>query len=152
MQRLCPKTIELVVEAIEAKGLDLKNMSVANVRDHLETMISEENEVRERNGLPKLTIPSHRTISNYRKKLVRPSGLEAATKGERTAHNTRGRGSTDIRSLRVGETVEIDECKLSLVTEMKTAGFWEKLTEGDRRSFEPADEEKPRDRSRRSAT
>ena len=65
----------------------------------------------------------------------------AATKGERHARNRRGRGSTDIRALFVGEYVEIDECKASLVASAKARGQWESLSDPDRTALEDIDKE-----------
>ncbi len=42
-----------------------------------------------------------------------------ATKGLNYARNKCGRGSTSVRALLIGELVEIDECKISLVMSAK---------------------------------
>lgn len=62
-----------------------------------------------------------------------------ATKAERYTRNSRGRGSTDVRALLVGEYVEIDECKASLVVSAKVRGMWERLSPDERATLEEMD-------------
>jgi hypothetical protein len=63
-----------------------------------------------------------------------------ATEGPRQARNKRGRGSTDLRALLIGEVVEIDECKISLVMCAKSAGYWEKMEQEGKDALEKLDE------------
>jgi hypothetical protein len=114
-----------MTEAWERIGFDVKCPSLANVRKHLEARIREENPMRKANGLPSLVLPADRTLREHRDALLTPTEYLIATKGPRHARNRRGRGSTDLRALVIGETVEIDECKMSLVMAVKTGGFWE---------------------------
>ena len=104
-------------------------------------LIHEENSIRKRNQLGSLKPPSHATLSTHIQELVSPTEMLAATKGERHARNRRGRGSTDIRALFVGEYVEIDECKASLVASAKARGQWESLSDPDRTALEDIDKE-----------
>ena len=104
-------------------------------------LIHEENSIRKRNQLGSLKPPSHATLSTHIHELVSPTEMLAATKGERHARNRRGRGSTDIRALFVGEYVEIDECKASLVASAKARGQWESLSDPDRTALEDIDKE-----------
>ncbi len=120
--RLCDRLRDLMTEAWEAIGLDLKNPAVSNVLKHLEGTILVENERRDRNILPKLVVPSHRTLREHRDRLLTPTEILVATHGLRHARNKRGRGSTDLRALLIGEVVEIDECRMSLVTSAKEGG------------------------------
>lgn len=138
--RICFQLRELMTEAWEKVGFDTRCRYVSNVRKYLETKIWEENKRRKRNGLAKLMVPAHGTLTKHRDALLNPTELMIATKGIREARNKRGRGSTDIRALLVGELVEIDECKISLVTSAKVAGVWERLSEGDKDALERLDE------------
>ena len=104
-------------------------------------LIHEENSIRKRNQLGSLKPPSHATLSTHIQELVSPTEMLAATKGERHARNRRGRGSTDIRALFVGEYVEIDECKASLVASAKARGQSESLSDPDRTALEDIDKE-----------
>lgn len=127
---------ELMTEAWEHVGLDLKKPSVSNVHKYLETIIWEKNETRVRNGLPKLVVPAHRTLREHRDLLLTPTEQLVATEGPRQARNKRGRGSTDLRALMIGEVVEIDECKISLIAAAKVAGFWERMSQGEQEALE----------------
>lgn len=131
-ERLCLRSRALMTQACEEKGLDLKGLSVANMHRYLEELIASENQRRARNELGPLIVPSQRTLAAHRDMLMTPTELVVATKGVRYARNTHGRGSTDIRALLVGEFVEIDECKLSLVATAKVTGLWETLSPEDR--------------------
>nr|WP_272210274.1 hypothetical protein [Marinicella sp. W31]MDC2876139.1 hypothetical protein [Marinicella sp. W31] len=132
--RLGQEVCELMTQAWEAVGLDLKNPSIASVSNHLEMLIAEKNRFRQMNELPGLVMPSAATLKAHRDLLVDPTAYEVATMGERHARNTRGRGSTDIRALLPGEYVEIDEYKFSLVTVAKVHGLWANLS-SDHRSL-----------------
>ena len=139
--RLNHEVCELITQAWEKVGLDLKKTSLANVRDNLETLISEKNTLRQRNELPPLVTPAAGTVKAHCEKLVSPTAYEVATMGERHARNKRGRGSTDIRALMIGEYVEIDECKISLVTTAKKIGLWATLSSDHRAVLRETDEE-----------
>ena len=139
--RICTRLKELMTQAIEENGVDLKDLSVANTKAHLEMLIHEENAIRRRNELPDLIVPAASTLKAHRDELLTPTALLIATKGERHARNKRGRGSTDIRALTIGEFVEIDECKASLVASAKARGIWERLSTDDRAALKKIDEE-----------
>ncbi|MCE6949502.1 hypothetical protein LAZ29_00855 [Cereibacter sphaeroides] len=139
--RICTRLKELMTKAIEENGVDLKDLSVANTKAHLATLIHEENAIRRRNELPDLIVPAASTLKAHRDELLTPTALLIATKGERHARNKRGRGSTDIRALTIGEFVEIDECKASLVASAKARGIWERLPTEDRATLKKIDEE-----------
>jgi len=139
--KICGRLRELMTEAWETIGLDLKKPSVSNVRGYLEAKISEENKRRVRNDLPKLVVPCLRTLREHRDRLLTPTEILAATHGIRHARNKRGRGSTDLRALMIGEVVEIDECRISLVTSAREAGFWERLSNNEKEALETADKE-----------
>ena len=140
-RRLSIKLLDMMTEAWEAIGLDLKGPSVANVHKYLETKIWEENKIRARNEMPLLVVPAARTLRLHRDSLVTPTEYLVATKGPRDTRNKRGRGSTDIRALMVGELCGMDECKMSMVTSAKDAGFWETLSVDEKGAYEAADRE-----------
>ncbi|ULB09625.1 transposase family protein [Cereibacter azotoformans] len=139
--RICTRLKELMTQAIEEVALDLKDPSLASAMKHLVTLIRQENAIRRRNELHDLIIPAASTLKAQRDELLTPTEFLIATKGERHARNKRGRGSTDIRALTVGEFVEIDECKASLVTSAKANRIWERLSVEDRAALEKIDEE-----------
>lgn len=139
--RLSWRLKELMTEAWEEIGLDLKGPSVANVHGHLASLINKENHQRALNGLPTLSVPSNQSVLRHRKELLTPSEYMVATKGERYARNKRGRGSSDVRALMIGEFCEMDECRASLITSAKTKGYWHTLSEDMKTAMEWADEE-----------
>lgn len=133
--RICWRVRELMTQAWTEIGLDTKSPSVANAYRHFERLIFDENAIRVRNELPRLRLPAASTLAAHVRALQTPLEREIGTKGERHARNKHGRGSTDIRALLIGEYVEIDECKASLVTSAKERGLWEKLSEGDKEAL-----------------
>ncbi|WP_417702435.1 hypothetical protein [Pseudophaeobacter sp.] len=139
--RLPLRLKELMTEAWEEIGLDLKSPSVANVHGHLFALINRENRQRALNDLAALPVPSHQSVLCHRKKLLTPSEYMVATKGERYARNKRGRGHSDVRALMIGEFCEMDECRASLITSAKAKGYWHTLSEDMKKAMEWADEE-----------
>ena len=132
---------ELMTRAWEEIGLDLKGTSAANVHQHLEMMVHEENAARHQNILSPFVLPSQKTLRAHRDELLSPTEYLLATKGERYVKGKRGRGSTDYRALMAGELVEIDECRVSLITSAKEKGYWQSLSEGDKAALEEIDKE-----------
>lgn len=132
---------ELMTEAWEEVGLDLKGPAPANVHAHLEALVNRENKVRAKNSLKALAVPSQQALVRHRKELLTPTEYLVATKGERYTRNKRGRGSSDVRALMIGEFCEMDECQASLVTSAKVKGYWESLSEDMKAAMEWADEE-----------
>ncbi|MAC79025.1 MAG: hypothetical protein CML66_13270 [Rhodobacteraceae bacterium] len=139
--RLPPRLKELMTEAWEEIGLDLKGPSVANVHGYLAAMINRENRQRALNDLPALPVPSHQSVLRHRKELLTPSEYMVATKGERYARNKRGRGSSDVRALMIGEFCEMDECRASLITSAKAKGYWHTLSEDMKKAMEWVDDQ-----------
>jgi hypothetical protein len=133
--------LQLMTEAWEEVGLDLKGPSVSNVHHHLEMLVHEENVRRKRNMLPVLIVPSQKTLKCHQQYLLNPTEFLVATKGERHARNKRGRGSTDLRALFPGELVEADECKLSLISSAKERGYWENLSQDNQKILEEIEKE-----------
>lgn len=130
----------MMTSACEEFGLDLRNLKIATVHKILEARVWEENQRRKKLELPLLTTPSSKTVKKHRDALVTPTELLIATRGPRQGKNQRGRGSTDYRSLLIGELVEVDECKMSLVTSAKVKGLWERLHEEQRDALVKLDE------------
>lgn len=133
--------LQLMTQAWEEIGLDLKGPSVSNVHHHLNTLVREKNACRDRNELPVLIVPSQKTLKHHQQYLLNPTEFMVATKGERHALNKRGRGSTDLRGLFPGELVEADECKLSLISSAKARGYWENLSDENKKNLEEIDKE-----------
>ena len=138
--RLHVKLRHMMTEAWEKIGLDKRNPSVANVHDYLETLIAAENRKRILNDLPKLVVPSQRTLRKHRDSLVTQTEYAIAVLGHREARNKKGRGSTDIRALMIGELCGMDEQKMSMVTSAKEQGFWHTLSEDAKKAYEAADD------------
>ena len=132
---------ELMTQAWEEIGFDLKSTSPANVHHHLEALVFRENSIRARNGLAALSVPSQMSLVRHRDELLTPTEYLVATKGERHTRNKRGRGSSDVRALFIGEFCEMDECKPSLITSAKAKGYWQNLSEDTQRAMAYADEE-----------
>ena len=68
--RLPLRMKELMTEAWEEIGLDLKGPSVANVHGYLAALINRENRQRALNDLPALPVPSHQSVLRHRKELL----------------------------------------------------------------------------------
>lgn len=140
LPRITHRTRELMTDVWERIGLDTKKPNMAGVLRELEGLIREENQHRRANQLPDLILPSSSTLSAHRNSLLTPTEQLVATTGLKNARNKRGRGSSDIRALLVGECVEIDECKASLVVSAKEKGLWEKLSDDERTTLEEIDQ------------
>jgi len=138
--RICNFLRNMMTTVWEEIGLDLRSPKVGTVHKTLETRIWKENKRREPLGLPMLTIPSRKTLREHRDVLVTPTEYLIATGGIRHTKNKRGRGSTDYRALLVGELVEVDECKMSLVTSAKLKGLWARMYEDQRDALGKLDE------------
>jgi hypothetical protein len=128
-----------MTEAWEKEGLDLKRPSEANVLAYLETLLDEENRKRRRNGLEVLMTPSRGAVATHIKRLLTPTEILVGRTGRKHTRNKRGRGSTDIRALLVGELSEGDECKISFVASARKAGVWETLPTGEKEALEKLD-------------
>jgi putative transposase len=139
-EKIAHRVRVLMTEAWERKGIDLRKPSVANVFSYFETRLRDENANRARNDLEPLRIPSLGTLKNHIQMFLTPTELLIGQTGRQHTRNKRGRGSTDHRALLIGELVEIDECKLSLVISAKEAGVWATLAENEKASLEGLDQ------------
>ncbi len=137
--RILTRMRELMTEAIEQIHLDLKKPNVAAALRHLRTLTTEENAKRKLNGLAPLKPVTHKTMANHIK-MIGSTALAIARDGARAVANSRSRGSTDTRALMIGELVEIDECKLSLIAVAKEKGWWERLSSEEQAALEEIDE------------
>lgn len=138
--KICNVVRAMMTSACEEFGSDLRNLKLATVHKNLEARIWQENQKRKAWGLPYLTTPSRKTIEKHRDALLTPTEQLIATQGSRSAKNKRGRGSTDFRALLIGEVVEVDECKMSLIISAKESGIWEKYSNKQRDALEKLDE------------
>lgn len=137
--RIQTRMRELMTEAIEQLHLDLKKPNVSAALRRLHTLTTEENATRELNGLPPLKPVTHKTIAEHIR-MIGSTALAIARDGERTVANNRSRGATDTRALMIGELIEIDECKISLIAVARKKGSWEKLSSADKEALEEIDE------------
>uniref|UniRef100_UPI002FE073D9 hypothetical protein n=1 Tax=Limimaricola cinnabarinus TaxID=1125964 RepID=UPI002FE073D9 len=137
--RFDSKLRELMTEAWERRGIDLRKPSVSDVLAYLEILLRDENGIRCRNGLKPLKAPSRGALTNHIERLLTPTEMLIGRTGPQHARNKRGRGSTDHRALLIGELVEIDECKMSLVVSAREAGVWETLADGEKEALKNLD-------------
>ena len=134
-----PRMWGLVYQAIEKIYLDPKGASPSAAHAYLETLVFDENYRRQIQGLAPLNVVSKTTIRNRIKK-INSTARAMARDGERATKNDRLKGLTDTHALRVGECLEVDESKLSLMTVCKRKGWWEKFTEEEKQAAEEIEE------------
>ncbi|MFG6638194.1 hypothetical protein ACGYJ8_20035 [Sulfitobacter sp. 1A12126] len=130
---------KLMTEAWETIGFDKKGPSIANVHNYLETSVKALNRSRKLNDLPELVVPSERTLRKHRDSILTPTEYAISVEGLRETKRKKGRGSTDIRALMIGELCGMDEQKMSMVTSAKEEGFWHTLTDDEQFAYEAAD-------------
>nr|WP_319947063.1 hypothetical protein [uncultured Shimia sp.] len=140
-RRFSYRLLDLMTQAWEEIGFDEKVSSVANAHKRLEALVYEENKKRNPNETKQLIVPSHKSLRAHRNLLVSPTEYLVAIKGERHGRNKRGRGSSDTRALLPGELVEVDECKLSLISSAKKLGRWENMSSKAKMKLEEIDKE-----------
>lgn len=136
--RLPLRTEQLISQAIDEVGLDTKDPSVAQVLWRFEQLVDEDNGLRQSRGQSALMMVCHKTVSR-RIKAISATARDIARKGEKFVANNRSRGSTDTRALLIGDLVDIDECKISLIASVKACGLWERLSKGDQAMVEEID-------------
>lgn len=130
---------ELIDQAIDEVHLDLKKPQISVALSRLETLITLENERRAVREQSELNCVTHKTVSDH-VTMINATALAIARDGERAATNARTRGSTDTRALMIGEDVEVDECKLSVLTPVRKTGFWTGLSAEDKEALEELEE------------
>jgi putative transposase len=133
------RVYELISEAIEKIALDSRKPTPAAVLRKHKDLVVKENEIRRLNGLKDLRAVAHKTISTHIKN-INKTARDIARNGERWAANNRSSGSTDYQALMIGELVEIDECKLSLIVVAKRKGLWKRLSMEHQEALEEIDE------------
>lgn len=137
--RISSRMRELMTLATNEVYLDLKKPNVASAFRRLEILVDTENAMRAVNGQGPLPLVSYATLSQHIKK-ISSTALAIARDGERAVASNRSRGATDTRALMIGELVEVDECKLSLITAARKKGWWENLSEEDQDALEEIEE------------
>lgn len=138
--RLCNKVRRIMTEVCEKMGTDKKKHSITNLHDYMATLIHIENEKRDINQLPQLIVPSAKTLASHHRSLLTPTEYACAVDGVSHTRKTKGRGSTDIRALMVGELCGMDEQKMSLISSAKAEGYWSKLSKAEQKEYEEVDE------------
>lgn len=138
-RRICSKNHELILTAIDDIFLDLKQPGAAQVYKRYKTILDGENASRALQGLEPIAPVSYGTISNYLN-TIGPTAQSLARNGKKHAANNNTPGQTDTRALMLGEFVEIDECKLSLISISKKNHWFSKLSDEERQSLESLDE------------
>lgn len=137
--RILTRMRELMTEAIGQVHLDLKKPNVSAALRRLRTLTTEESAKRKLNGLPPLKPVTHKTMAEHIR-MIGSTALAIARDGERAVANNRSRGATDTRALMIGELIEIDECKLSLISVARKKGWWERLSSDQQVALEEIDE------------
>ncbi|PTQ66850.1 hypothetical protein, partial [Celeribacter persicus] len=130
---------ELIDQAIDEVHLDLREPQISVALSRLETLIALENERRAVREQSELNCVTHKTVSDH-VTMINATARAIGRDGERAATNARTRGSTDTRALMIGENVEVDECKLSVLTPVRKTGFWEALSAEDKEALEELEE------------
>jgi hypothetical protein len=133
------RVYELISEAIEKVVLDSRKPTPAAVLRKHKDLVVKENEIRRLNDLKDLKAVAHKTIDRHVKNISK-TARDIARSGERYAANNRSSGSTDYRALMIGELVEIDECKLSLIVVAKKTGLWQRLSLDQQDALDEIDE------------
>ncbi|MFT3688871.1 hypothetical protein [Paenirhodobacter sp.] len=126
-------------QSIEDVALDLKCPNVASVHRRHKDLVELENVRRAANRLEKLRPVSARTVSTHIKSLG-VAVLTIARDGERATTNNCTRGRTDTQALMVGDLVEIDECKISLIAIVRRVGMWQRLSSEEKAALEELSE------------
>ncbi len=124
--------VRLLMTEASKVWLTERKPSMAVAHAELRDLIESKNRLRRSRGLKDLQVPSLATLRAHIMKNVPSIARHIARNGEKDAHNKRGPGSTDVRAQMLGELVEIDECKLSIIVGIKEAGQWEELDEVQR--------------------
>ncbi|RWR24724.1 hypothetical protein D2T29_22635 [Sinirhodobacter populi] len=136
--RISPRVRELIDQAIDDVALDLKQPNAAAVHRRHESLVVLENVKRTANGLEELRPVSRKTVSDHMQ-AIGATALSMARRGERATVNARTRGRTDEHALSVGELVEIDENKISLITITRRVGMWQRLSDEEKAALEKLD-------------
>lgn len=130
---------ELISQAIDEVALDTKDPPTSQIFSRHEQLIETENQRRGALGLALLEAATFKPI-NDRFKAISSTARDIARKGEKYVANNRSRGSTDTRALMVGEFVEVDECKISLMATVKEKGLWQTLSKEEQTTLAEIDE------------
>ena len=138
-RRICSKNHELILAAIDDTFLDLKQPGAAQALKRYKTLLEGENASRSLQGLEPIAPVSYGTIANYLK-TIGPTALSLARNGKKHVANNDTPGQTDTRALTPGELVEIDECKISLISVSKKNLWYSKLSEEEKQALEDLDE------------
>lgn len=136
--RISFRVRELIDQAIDDVALDLKQPNAAAVHRRHESLITLENVKRAANGLEDLRPVSRKTVSDHIQ-AIGATALAIARSGERATVNARTRGRTDEHALSVGELVEIDENKISLITITRRVGMWQRLSDEEKTALQKLD-------------
>lgn len=138
-RRISTKVIELIFQAIEETFLDPRKRTAAAAYTRFSTLVSGENAMRSANGLSPLEHVSYTTVWSA-VETITPASKSVARDGVKQAVNEHTRGSTDTRALMLGENVEVDECKLSLMTVSKKNNWYGKLSSDEKALLKEVDE------------
>lgn len=134
-----PRMWELIRQAVDEIYMDKKGASPAAAHAYLETLFMDENERRQQIGLAPFKMVSQQTVRREIKK-ISPTARAVARDGKRAAQNDHLRGLTETHALKFGEQIELDECRLSLMTLCKEKGWWEKFSKEEKRIVEEIEE------------
>lgn len=139
--RLDPDLRALMDQALEEVGMKPTKTSNAEIHRRLRDLVIEENLGRVVAGLPKLEVPAAKTLIRHRKERVAALAWKLSREGDLYARNNYAPGQSDLRALKIGEVVHVDECTLSLVNRAQETGLWANMGSERQSQLERADQE-----------
>ena len=137
--RICYEIRELMSEA-GLKTLDPRKPAWANGLKYIKDKLVERNKLLRANGVEEIPVPSLDTYRSHIYRCAGRIGVSLMREGKWTARNKHAPGATDIRALKVGEYCMMDEHKISLLIQVKKAGYWHTLSDDYKAALEEIDE------------
>ncbi|SFE92644.1 transposase family protein [Roseivivax sediminis] len=136
-----PHRVRLLMDQASEIYLDRKRSTYALAHRELAVLVRNENRKYQIESAELLQVPSATTLAKHINERTLKNGIATARDGEKLTNNRRASGATDIRALMVGERIEIDEVKLSVITPIKRAGRWQALSNTHKEKLEEIEEE-----------
>lgn len=130
-RRLCPQTIRILKKCVNGYISELKPSQAAIYND-VKREIREANEARRLRGEPDLKCPTRETV---RQEILRldPFLCDVVREGIDKARKKHAPVGTGLILTRPLERVEIDTCKVDVLTLMSASGLLENMSEEDKR-------------------
>ncbi|TFL15982.1 transposase [Jannaschia formosa] len=138
--RIGAPALKLIHDALDEVGHATTQPTIPNVMPTVWAKFAAENAERRKDGLGDLPRPSAKVVRDIRATQWGRTLKEVAEKGATWAYNNCSRGSTNVRALFIGEFVQIDSCKVSLVAIYKRERLWRLLSQEEKDQFKKIDE------------